>query len=854
MPIRSAIVRVRLRALVVVAALAVAVLAPSPAVAAVLREAPGAFVPMGIARADRPVVIGARSAADLDRVRAEIEARGGHVEQAYPWNALAVTPPASTGATAFAEQVTGLAGVRYAGPDLVVHKTFTPNDTYYAFQWGVKAIGAPAAWDVNQGAGVRVAVLDTGVDSSNPDLVGRVVPFRSYVPGVPSAADDDPQSHGTHVAGIIAATMNNNLGVAGVAPGSQVYAYKVLDSAGAGYLSVIAGALRQAADDGCAVASMSFGEVAPANDPAVLMMQSAVDYARSKGVVVVAAVGNDGAPVRFYPAALRGVLGVGAVGSTNVKSSFSNYGAGVVDVVAPGENIWSTLRGSQVGSYSGTSMAAPFAAAVAALLKSQYAALDATQVIDVMQGTAADLGDPGRDDLYGHGLLRADAAVSVNLPDRWEPDGSAAQASTVTVLARYLRTLSPVGDTDVMKVALVAGRTYRFETMRLVLGADTTLDVLDTDGATVLASSDDRAPGDPSSYVQFTAAATGTHYLRVADPRSLGGAYTLRYLDVTAALGTARVSGANRAAGAVAAALTAFPGWTGVTDVVLTSADDRAIADPLSAAGLCGLYRAPLLLTTGAALSPETAAALRSMPGTVTVHIVGGPASVRTAVVTALRAIPQVAAVDRVSGADRYALAVNVAYRMRDVRASRGQSAPDVVLIANGADTRKFFDAMALSPVAAYRQAPILLVKATGVPAATAAGLRVLAPSTVVVGGGPATVSNPVFTAVRANLRWWGATRYDAAQSIAENAIARGWLKGERVCIASQLYDALSAGGSLGVTGASVVITTPSALSSQVGGFLYLRRSTLWGAYIVGNTGSVTPAVFDAAVGQLLQP
>ena len=186
-------------------------------------------------------------------------------------------------------------GVRYVEPDHVATAFFTPNDPKYPQQYGPQLISAPQAWDVQMGSdSVVVAVVDTGVDYNHEDLYGNVIKGYDYVNGDSDPMDD--QGHGTHCAGIIGATLNNGVGIAGIAQVS-IMAVKVLDSQGSGYYSWIASGIRYAVDNGADVISMSLG--GPSSDST---MQSACDYAQSRGVLVVAAAGNDyGGPVS-YPA------------------------------------------------------------------------------------------------------------------------------------------------------------------------------------------------------------------------------------------------------------------------------------------------------------------------------------------------------------------------------------------------------------------------------------------------------------------------------------------------------------------------------------------------------------------------
>ena len=306
---------------------------------------------------------------------------------------------------------------------------FVPNDPYYdPYQWHLAQIGMPEAWSRARGAGAVVAVIDTGVAyrtegsfTQAPDLAQT-----QFVDGWDFIGDDahpdDDHGHGTHVAGTIAQSTNNGLGVAGVAPEASIMPLKVLDRNGSGGWGAIAAAIRWAADHGANVINMSLGGGMPSRT-----VQRAIDYAHEKGVLVVAAAGNSGRSRVEYPARHEHVLAVGAVRFDRELTFYSNYGEGL-DIVAPGGDLRvdqngdgmpdGVLQNTLVGgdpnrfdylAWQGTSMASPHAAGVAALV---YGAgvRDPDTVASILQRSATDLGDARK---YGSGLVQADAAVQL---------------------------------------------------------------------------------------------------------------------------------------------------------------------------------------------------------------------------------------------------------------------------------------------------------------------------------------------------------------------------------------------------------------------------------------------------------
>ncbi|MNS20151.1 Thermophilic serine proteinase precursor [compost metagenome] len=271
-------------------------------------------------------------------------------------------------------------------------------------QWSLSKINAAGAWAVTKGdAKTVVAVVDTGVDYNHPDLAGRVIKGYDF-----ANKDEDPmdgQGHGTHCAGIVAAGLDNGVGVAGVAPGVSILAVKVLSDAGSGSTDDVCAGIVYAADHGASVISLSLG-----GSGGQQAKQAAVDYALSKGAVVVAAMGNNGKEMQVYPGGSKGVIGVGATTAEDTRATFSNFGDWI-SVGAPGHKILSSVPGGGYQAFSGTSMATPAVAGLAALIRSQYPTLSAKEVQARIEGSAVDLGTPGFDKEFGHGRIDAAAAV-----------------------------------------------------------------------------------------------------------------------------------------------------------------------------------------------------------------------------------------------------------------------------------------------------------------------------------------------------------------------------------------------------------------------------------------------------------
>lgn len=298
--------------------------------------------------------------------------------------------------------------VAFAEPHFLymTNESVEPNDMLYAkYQWNLPAIETIPGWDVTRGSeDVVVAVIDTGVDMNHPDLEGRTTEGINIVNEQSKPLDD--VGHGTHVAGIISALVNNREGVAGISWYNKIMPIKVLDETGAGTTYSVAQGIIWAADHGAKVINMSLGNYADAQ-----FLHDAIRYAFDKDVVLIAASGNDNTERPGYPAAYPEVFAVAATDSRQQKASFSNYGD-YIDVAAPGVNIASTYPDNHYAALSGTSMASPHVTALAALIRSANPLLKNTEVMDIMRQTAIDLGDRGKDKYYGYGQIDIVKAVS----------------------------------------------------------------------------------------------------------------------------------------------------------------------------------------------------------------------------------------------------------------------------------------------------------------------------------------------------------------------------------------------------------------------------------------------------------
>ncbi|MGK7943900.1 MAG: S8 family peptidase [Microcystaceae cyanobacterium] len=301
--------------------------------------------------------------------------------------------------------------VRTIEPNYIYHTLEAPNDPDYAKQWNFRSINLEKAWLDSKGEGVVVAVIDTGV-SRVPDLQQtEFVEGYNFVNDSTDARDDN--GHGTHVAGTIAQSTNNNYGVAGIAYAAKIMPLKVLSASGGGNIADIAEAIRFAADNGADIINMSLGGGGENK-----VMKDAIDYAHDKGVLIIAAAGNSGQNAASYPARYPNVISVSALDSTGVKAPYSNFGAGV-DISAPGGSdkgliIQETIdRQGKVAfkGLQGTSMASPHVAGVAALIKAAGID-DPAQITEILKQSSRKVTeDPFNH--FGAGQLDAGEAVAM---------------------------------------------------------------------------------------------------------------------------------------------------------------------------------------------------------------------------------------------------------------------------------------------------------------------------------------------------------------------------------------------------------------------------------------------------------
>lgn len=531
-------------------------------------------------------VAGNRAGLLLERVRGHAD--GGHVVKANRRMKLAELRRLAQ------DLRNGDADIEYVEPDRLLQAQVMPNDPQIGTQWhytdAAAGIRAPQAWDKSTGAGVRVAVIDTGV-RPHADLAANLLPGYDFitdkvVANDGSARDTDPADpgdwrtagecgtgsvaansswHGTHVAGTIAAVSNNGVGVAGVAYGAKVVPVRVLGKCG-GYTSDIADAITWASGGAVTgapvnpyparVLNLSLGGLGACD----ITTQNAINGARSRGAVVVVAAGNATADAsRYTPASCNGVIVVSAVGRTGAIASYSNFGANV-DVAAPGGDgaytVLSTLNSGtskpsadSYAGYRGTSMATPHVAGIVALMLARNAALTPDQVETRLKSSAAARGFPVACAQCGVGIVDASTAIDAALGTTTtsptptptptptttvaevEPNETFATAQVITgTVVTVNASVASLTDVDHFKFTIGAGKTLVL-TLQPGANSDLDLQVFNSAGTMVSQSNNGTGMADSVSLLNsgtaaITVVAKTVYYS--GNVGATGGAYTLK--------------------------------------------------------------------------------------------------------------------------------------------------------------------------------------------------------------------------------------------------------------------------------------------------------------------------------------
>lgn len=555
--------------------------------------------------------------------------------------------------------------IEYVEPDHRVELAAIPGDPFYAgYQYHHRLIGSESAWDKTTGkADVLVAIIDDGFDLLHPDLKGRIVSPFNIITGKPGSVS--VEIHGTHVAGLIAGNMDNELFGVGVAPSTSIMPIDVFDGED-GFISDVAAGVYHAVDNGADIINMSLVAYSDTN-----VLREAVQYAHSKNVLVVAAAGNDGISSPYYPAAYQEVLSVASTDAADKRSAFSNFGK-TIDIAAPGTGVFSIFPDESFGGMDGTSMSTPIVSGAAALLKANEPKLSNTDIAGRLMLTAKDLGTAGKDVYYGHGRLNIDRALTLDA-SHWS-NRLAGSSRYDTAVA-----ISKAGWSSASTVIIATGTDFP-----------------------------DALAGGPLAYKE-----NAPILLTKGDALHPAAAAEIRRLKP----GKAILLGSNGAlsatveqqVGQLVNSVERIGGKTRYETAALIAkkiTSDRAIVsngqnfpDVLSVSPYAAKNGIPILLTRTGTLPAETKAALAGKDSTI---VTGGTSAVSNAVMA------QLPGAKRYGGTSRYDTGklINQGLPMGKQKA----------FIATGTN---FPDALAGSVLAAKKDAPILLTAANSIPSPT---------------------------------------------------------------------------------------------------------------------------------------
>ncbi len=351
------------------------------------------------------ILVEPRAGLSNDEFDKILKVHGGKRRKLGQGNVHIVDLPGNASETAVIEKLKHDPNLKFVELDRRVKAGMAVTDPYIGSEWHIAKIGAQNAWDTTQGAGVTIAILDSGVDTTHPDLAPNLV--AGYNAYDNNNDVSDVCGHGTAVAGTAAAATNNAAGVAGVAGNAKIMpvriAYYDATYGCYAYFSTIASGLTYAADHGVRIANISYPGISGS-----AAVESAASYMKSKGGLVFVAAGNTNSDPGFASSA--SMIIVSATDSNDAKASFSSYG-NYVNVSAPGAGIWTTSRGGAYQPWNGTSFSSPVTAGVAALMLAAGPTLSNTKIEQLIYSTSVDLGAAGRDPVFGYGRVNAAAAV-----------------------------------------------------------------------------------------------------------------------------------------------------------------------------------------------------------------------------------------------------------------------------------------------------------------------------------------------------------------------------------------------------------------------------------------------------------
>ena len=644
-----------------------------------------------------------------------------------------------------------------------------PKDPLFPKQWSLVNRDVPGAWETGAtGQGVTIAIVDTGIDLNHPDLKDNLVPGYNAITGSEAAgANQDNNGHGTQVAGVVAAELND-VGIVGVAYQAKIMPVKAMGAKGVGYDDAIADGIIWAVDHKAKIINLSLGSEngSYASD----ILRQAVTYAHNKGCLLIAASGNYDPesqvnPGVSYPASDPKVLAITATDNTGKVTSYSATGS-EVDLAAPGDSIptdeWSRVEGSGYAYASGTSLAAPFVSGEAALIWSQHPEWSRDQVVQALEEGTKDLGSPGRDNQYGYGLvdvklalnlinqtldIRTSPAVINTLGGIIEAEEGSTQVNLTIPSQAFNQSVNATLKAVTTPANLPNGATFLTPVFQVDWGSASPQKMLS------LKWRDPALKGDfGGSLYRWS----GSRWISLGGEISSGEARFGLYMPGIYVLGTAQNSGqqSQRFAGVTAegtAIQISKETFTTGADTVLL-AQVNQFPDALAGAPLAYKLQAPILLSPSSGLTQDVRAELQRL-APKKVYLLGGPAALSAQIENELR---QTYEVKRLYGYTAEGTARAIAQEL-------GTKGKAVI-----ASVRYFQDALVVSSWAARQGIPILLTEPQVISTDTETALQELNVTESIVVGGTAVVGAGVMEQLPFPSRISGITAYDTAAAVLE--------------------------------------------------------------------------------------
>ncbi len=629
----------------------------------------------------------------------------------------------------------------------------------YTKQWSMNVTGVPEAWATGAtGQGITIAIVDTGVDLKHPDLQNNIVPgYNALTNSTTLGKNQDNNGHGTHVAGIAAAELNG-IGIVGVAYKANIMPIKAMDKDGEGYDDAIAAGIVWAADHGAQIINLSLGSGREAD-----VLTEAVAYAAGQGVLLIAAAGNYDPetgtnPGIDYPAADPNVLAITATDQKDQIADFSATGPEVA-LAAPGSGIISTWLNSTYAIAEGTSMSAPFVAGVAALIWSQHPDWSKQQVVQALETGVRDLGDKGRDQDYGYGLVDVALAVGITMPLKELPAPAKVDPRGATVTGGDGQTLATLtipakAITDLTDVTIRA-TNLPGPLPTGVSPLSTPLDI-EWEGAAL-----QKMLSFQVNDARISATAlvglyrwNGTRWLVAGGKSTIGQISLGTFIPGVYLAGTLlpqqteRIAGLDAVETAIQVAERAYP--TGADTLILARNDN--FPDALAGVPLAYKMQAPILLTPSSGLTPSLRNEITKL-APKTIYLLGGKVAIRPEIEVELQTNY---VVKRLAGDTCFGTAEAIAEEL-------GTSGKAVITNGNS-----FSDALVIASLAAQEGEPILLTDPIDLPKKTSEALKSLSITQTLIIGGVAVINEAITAQLPNPVRLSGWTSYDTEVAVLE--------------------------------------------------------------------------------------